>query len=152
MANDSVITPELKALLNKPGQSVVLDVEKVHIKFFAQAVGDGNPLYTDREFAAGTRFKDIIAPPLFLMDIGLSGYVDYILQFNPLTANINGGSEIEYFLPMKVGDTITAEPMIVGLEEKDGRSGKLLLVTVQVSFNNQTGDLVSRIRNTFVWR
>ena len=152
MTTSSVITPELKALLNKPGEREVFDVEKGRVKFFAQAIGDENPIYTDPEFAASTRFHDLIAPPLFLMDSGLSTYVEYILQFNPLTANINGGSEVEYFLPIKVGDTITTEPMITSLEEKDGRSGKLLLVTVQVTFHNQNGDLVSRIKNTFVWR
>lgn len=149
---NSVITPQLRELLNKPGERRVVDVEKYWIKFLTEAIDDDNPIYTDPEFAATTRFNEVIAPPLFLMDYGLSQHVDYVSQFNPLTALINGGAEIEYFLPMKVGDTVTAEPMVVDLEEKDGRSGRMIFVTVQVNFYNQNGDLVSRIKNNFIFR
>lgn len=148
----SVITPQLRDLLNKPGERQVVDVEKGRIKFLAEAIDSDNPIYTDPEFAATTIFNEIIAPPLFLIDNGIAPHVDYVTKFNPLTALINGGSEIEYFLPMKVGDTITAEPMVVGLEEKEGRSGRMIFVTVQATYHNQNGDLVSRIRNTFIFR
>lgn len=150
--SESVITPQLRELLNKPGERRVAKVEQCWVRFLAEAIDDDNPLYSDAEYAAKTRYHGVIAPPLFLMDYGLSGHVDYVSQFNPLTALINGGSEIEYFLPMMVGDTITAEPMVVGLEEKEGRSGHMIFVTVQVNFTNQNGELVSRIKNNFIFR
>lgn len=149
---NSVITPELKALLNKPGERRVAKVEECWVQFFREATEDDSPIYYDPEFAAKTVYKEVTAPPFFLMDYGLSGHVDYVTQFNPLNALLNGGSEIEYFLPMKVGDTITAEPMVVNLEEKEGRSGIMIFVTVQVNFTNQNGDLVSRIKNNFIFR
>lgn len=73
-------------------------------------------------------------------------------EFNPLTALINGGTEVEYFLPIKVGDTITAEPMVVGLEEKEGRSGRMIFVTVQATYHNQNGELVCLVKDTFIFR
>jgi len=35
------------------------------IKRFAQAIDDPNPLYHDEEYAKSSKFKGIIAPPLF---------------------------------------------------------------------------------------
>lgn len=148
----SVITPQLKELLNKPGKRQVVDVEKGRVKFFADAIDDDNPIYTDPEFAATTRFNEIIVPPLFLIDNGIAPHVDYVTKFNPLTALINGGTEVEYFLPIKVGDTITAEPMVVGLEEKEGRSGRMIFVTVQATYHNQNGELVCLVKDTFIFR
>ena len=152
MNTNSVITPQLKALLNVPGEPQIFEVEKGHIRFFAQAIGDDNPLFLDEEYAAKSRYNSLIAPPLFLLDAGVSPYVAHILQFNPLTANINGGSEIEFFQPLMVGDTVTAVPMVIGIEEKDGRSGKMLLVKVQLTLTNQRNEPVSISVTTFVWR
>lgn len=152
MTAGSVITPELKALLNKPGKPLVFDVEKGHIRFFARAIGDDNPLFTNEEYAAQSRYKSLIAPPLFLVDACFFPFVEYVLQFNPLKANINGGSEIEYFLPVKVGDKITGVPQVIALEEKEGRSGRLLLVKVELTLTNQNNERVSRTVNTFIWR
>lgn len=152
MTTGSVITPELKALLNKPGKPLVFDVEKGHILFFTRAIGDDNPLFTNEKYAAQSRYKGLIAPPLFLVDACFFPFTQHILQFNPLKANINGGSEIEYFLPVKVGDKVTGVPKVIGFEEKDGRSGKLLLVKVELTLTNQNGELLSRTVNTFIWR
>ena len=42
------------------------DVTKKDIRRFAQAIDDSNPLYCDEEYAKNTKFKSIIAPPLFV--------------------------------------------------------------------------------------
>ena len=40
-------------------------VEASHIMMFARAVGDGNPIYYDADYAATTEVGGIIAPPTF---------------------------------------------------------------------------------------
>jgi N-terminal half of MaoC dehydratase len=42
-------------------------VEEGHILLFARAIGDPNPIYSDREAAAGSELGGIIAPPTFVM-------------------------------------------------------------------------------------
>lgn len=59
-------------------------VEEGHILMFARAIGDLNPVYTDREAAAGTEAGSIIAPPTF---------VQASAQFDP-----------DYFLRPKEGE------------------------------------------------
>lgn len=41
-------------------------IEEGHILMFARAIGDPNPVYTDREAAAVTAVGGIIAPPTFV--------------------------------------------------------------------------------------
>jgi acyl dehydratase len=41
-------------------------IEEGHVLMFARAIGDMNPVYTDREKAASSELGGIIAPPTFL--------------------------------------------------------------------------------------
>ena len=49
-------------------------VEEGTIMLFARAIGDPNPIYSDREYAAGTEVGTVIAPPT---------YVQSSAQFEP---------------------------------------------------------------------
>ncbi len=49
-------------------------VEEGSIMMFARAIGDPNPIYSDHEYAAGTRFGAVLAPPT---------YVQASAQFDP---------------------------------------------------------------------
>ena len=142
----------LEKILNVPASPEIFEVEKGHIKRFADAIGDPNPLFRDMEYAKKTRFGTIVGPPFFLIDAGLVKFVENILQYNKSGANINGGSEIEYFEPMKVGDTITTVAKLVDIKEKSGKSGNLLILTIEVTYTNQNDFLVAVLRNVFIWR
>jgi acyl dehydratase len=56
-----------KFAFNKPYNSVASSDGMSH---FAFACGDANPLYNDRAYGAATRWRDQIAPPLFLHATG----------------------------------------------------------------------------------
>src|ERR1700741_2608799 len=47
------------------------------IRHYAHGIGDDNPLWCDPEYAAGTRFRSIVALPSFLFTTSriVSGYV-----------------------------------------------------------------------------
>ena len=42
------------------------EVGREHIRRFAQAIGDTNPIYVDRDAAIAAGHPDVIAPPTFL--------------------------------------------------------------------------------------
>jgi len=153
MTEESAITEELRNLLGVEAKPEVFEVEKGHVIKFAQAVGDPNPLWNDMEYARGARYGSIIAPPLFLIDEGLTKFVDRLMNIKcPLPSMLNGGTEIEYYQPMKPGDSITTVAKLVDLQEKAGRSGNLLFLIVEVNYKNQKGELVAKCRNTFIRR
>ena len=57
----------------------------------------------------------------------------------PFSRGLDGGSEWEYFLPVRPGDTITVTQAIIDFTEKHGRLGTMLIETRQNSFVNQRG-------------
>jgi len=153
MIEEAVISEEFRKLVGIEAEPEIWEVEKGHIRRFAQAIGDPNPLYQDMEYAHNSRYGNIIGPPTFMIDNGLVKFVDSLLEIEcPLQANINGGTEIEYYRPMEVGDTITTVAKLSEVREKEGKTGKLLFLIVEVNYTNQKGELVAKCRNTFIRR
>ena len=146
------IAEDFLKLIGVEAEPEFWEVEKGHIRRFAQAIGDPNPLWQDEEYASKTRYGGIIAPPFFLIDAGLVKFVDRLVDMCPHKANINGGTEIEFYGPMKVGDTISTVAKLSEVKERTGKSGMMIFLTVEVTYSNQKGELVARCRNTFIRR
>ena len=67
-----------------------------------------------------------------------------------LKAGVNGGYEVEYFKPIRPGDTITATIKLAGVEEKEGKRGKLILMFLEIVCTNQKGEVVTKLNNTLI--
>jgi acyl dehydratase len=153
MTEQTALTEELTSMVGIPFPSEIMEVEKGHIRKFAQAVGDANPLWQDEAYAYRTRYKSIIAPPTFLQDEGTIDAVDKLMEVNcPLKNLLNGGMEVECYEPMKPGDVITTQAKLVSLQEKEGKKGKLIIMVVEVTYTNQQGHLVAIGRHNFIRR
>jgi hypothetical protein len=64
---------------------------------------------------------------------------------------LNGGLEHEYSgVPIRPGDVITSTSAIVDYREREGRLGLMLFTTIENSFVNQDGELVSTQRLTLI--
>jgi acyl dehydratase len=146
-------------------------VEEGHILMFARAIGDLNPVYTDREAAAASEVGGIIAPPTFVM-AGAQFDPDYPLRPKPgqpwfgsgatpsgATAGPSGGSggasrgggggglhaeqRFEYHRPLRAGDVLRAESRPGRTWEKQGRRGGTLVFGEFVTeYYGQDGELV----------
>ena len=152
MTNEDLVLAEFKKLVGQQMEPEVWEAGREHIKWFAQAIGDPNPLWQDKAYAAKSRYKNIIAPPLFLVDSGLVKLVGRLVDMAPHLANINGGTEIEYFRPIEAGDTITTVAKLADAQMKTGKAGSLIFLVFEVTYTNQRGELVAILRNTFIRR
>jgi acyl dehydratase len=155
MAEESIIPEELKDMLGIPEEPRVWEIEKGHIRRYAEAVGDPNPLWQDEAYARKSRYGSIIAPPLFHEEQTMVGFVDKVLAVfeeikYPLTGFFNASSEFEYYGPTMPGDVITSVAKLVDLYEKQGKKGKMLFFVCEASATNQRGELVSIARESFV--
>ena len=121
-----------------------LTIERGHVQRFAEAIGDGNPLWNDEREARRTPWGGMLAPPTFLRALAIER-VDSHLNL-PLNRVLDGGSEWEYFEPIRVGDTITATPRIVDMRERKGRLGSMVFLSTLVTYTNQYGDKVASQR------
>lgn len=141
-----------KSAIGKTTGTCKMDVEKGHIRRFAQAIGDDNPLYHDEEYARQSPYGGIIAPPTFPTVFGFEGErVMEGLKFNRARL-LHGEQEYEYFRPIMAGDTISYSTTITDITEKQGKSGAMDIVTAEMVGYNQKSEKVFIGRSTVVIR
>ena len=145
MPEGSFITEEMrKAIGVESPAGPETEIEKGHIRRFAEAIGDSNILFTDEGNARATRYGGIIAPPTFFRScMGGGGQRIDVRAITGLTRALDGGSEWEYFEPVRPGDRISVTTKIADFQERDGRMGKMLITYNQSTYRNQFGKVVA---------
>jgi hydroxyacyl-ACP dehydratase HTD2-like protein with hotdog domain len=63
---------------------------------------------------------------------------------------VRGGEELEFFGRVRVNDRVTVKGKIADMKEKDGKSGKLILVTSEFVYTNQDGETLATHRLTMI--
>ena len=100
------------------------EVGREKIREYANAVGETNPVYTDREAAKAAGFRDVVAPPMFAVvySAGAMGpaVLDPELAINFMMM-LHGSQEFVWSEPVCAGDTITTTATVKDLREEDGR-------------------------------
>ena len=100
------------------------EVGREKIREYANAVGETNPVYTDREAAKAAGFRDVVAPPMFAVvySAGAMGpaVLDPALGINFMMM-LHGSQEFVWSEPVCAGDTITTTATVKDLREEDGR-------------------------------
>ena len=125
----------------------IYEIEKGMIRRFAQAIDDQNPLWQDEEYASKSQYDGIIAPPTFILTIGFEQIQQKMTTLMPGVGRLHGGTELEYYQPVKPGDTITASGKISDLRERQGSElGKMVLVTFDINYKNQRQESVAKCR------
>ena len=67
MTESTYLTAEQRSeIVGREFPSATADIEKGHLKRFAEAIGDDNPLWNDELAARSMRYGGLIAPPTFL--------------------------------------------------------------------------------------
>lgn len=142
----------VEALIEKLKEQVGVDrppqvyqVEKGMIRRFAQAIGDPNPLWQDGKYAAKSSYGDIVAPPTLALILGFEQVVQ-TLTLEPSVTVLHGSTELETYLPIRPGDTITVTARIANARERPGKMGNMLFVTFDMSYHNQKQEAVARCR------
>ena len=117
-------------------------ITKSRIIKYAKAMGETNPLFIDEDFAITGPYGCIIAPPNFYHAIKLKNSPDIKLKFGSSKSAYVAGQNVEYFEPIKAGDTISATAEITSVYAKTGRSGNLVFVVKRTTYTNQHGRTV----------
>jgi len=111
---------------------VVHRVDAGGVADFVEAVGDHNPIHSDPEYAAGTPFKEPIAPGVFTAGL-ISAAIGTRL---PGPGAIYLSQSLKFLKPVKLGDTITARVTVLEVIRERNR---IRLATVCL---NQRGEEV----------
>lgn len=133
--------------------SFTTDIEKGRLKFFAQAIDETNPIYSDEEAAKAAGYRAIPAPPTFMFSVDLEG-PDFLPMLSLLDMDIgrvlHGTQDFEYFGQIFAGDKITQTSKIADIFDK--KNGALEFVVQESSYTNQDGELVGKAQQTIVYR
>jgi uncharacterized protein len=139
-------------------------VNQPMIRHWAAAFEDGNPVYTDEQFASATHFGGIVAPPLMLQTWTMStptitgirergGAPVAATGTSPLavldeagfTATLASNSEFEIERYLRLGDVVSATTVVESIsDEKQTRVGRGHFVTWVTTYTDQTSEVVGR--------
>ena len=152
MAEDSVITDEMRGMIGVESDTSVYEIEKGAIRKWADAIEDPNPLYYDEEYAKKKGYRSIIAPPAFIAQYAFPVKTSQKQARirSPFARNLNGGNEYEFFKTVQAGDTITSTTKLAELFEREGRLGNMLFVIYETTYKNQNGEVVAKSRGTSI--
>lgn len=112
------------------------------IRHYSWGIGDDNPLYSDPQYAARTRWGGIIAPPTFFFGI----FDAVVAPGLPEIQWYYAGIDAEFLRPMRRNDVITATADYVDAQPLRGkRVQNMLIQTGDVRYTNQDGELCTRV-------
>ena len=145
----SFLTEEMRQqVIGQKSAPSTTDIEKGAIIKFAQAIEDDNPVFNDDMAARDSRYGGLIAPPTFLRSVGVDRPAyPFDMPFNRL---LDGGSEWEYFHPVRAGDRITAVAEIADINERTGRMGLMIITSVVVTYRNQFDQVAATQTSTSI--
>ena len=131
----------------------VLPIERSRLRFFAKAIGETDPVYTDVAAAQAAGYADLPAPPTFLfaaeLDSGASDQLLADLQI-PIARLLHGEQSFQYGEPACAGDTVTVRSVVEDIYDKKG--GALEFVVKTSRALNQRDELVAEMRSVLVIR
>ncbi|QJQ10700.1 MaoC family dehydratase [Pseudomonas putida] len=142
-----------KSLIGRSLGITTAEVEKGRLRFFAKAIGETDPVYTDEAAAKAAGYRSLPVPPTFLMCLGGEGR-DVTEQLNlygfDLGRILHAEQEFIYHKPAVAGDILTFDSKVVDVYEKKG--GALQFVVNELRVTNQDGEHVADIRCSLVQR
>ena len=153
----------LEKLKETVGQEIVLqapdEMGRSSLRQYALAIGDFNPLYSNREFAKAHGLPDVMAPPTLICDTWqyVDGDMDDrgdLLGRGPIREleGLRAGNEYEFFQPIHPDDVINAHWKVEDVYEKTGRSGSIIFQVIEITFYNQREELLARNTETMFYR
>jgi len=166
---EPTLDERLQALVGQPisdaGATRAPDpVNQPMIRHWAAAFEDWNPVYTDPEAAAKSRFCGIVAPPLMLqtwtmatpkitgiaerggspVEGGRAGVLN-LLDEAGYVATLASNSEFEIVRYLRPGDEVSSTTLLDSVSsEKQTRIGPGYFITWATTYTDQNGEVVGR--------
>lgn len=158
----TLLTPEVEA---HRGRTIVYEAPeelgRAAIRYFATAIGDDNPIYTDDDAARSAGFPGVVAPPTLVCETNqgvvrprdAEGYIGHTWDL-PVTGcrTIRGGNEYVLHRPVRPDDRITTTWELADLVEKESRGLAMLVVTSVATYRTQTGEVVATNTDTIIYQ
>ena len=178
-AYKSFLTDEVKALIGVETEwgHYSEPISSSEVRRFVHAIMDDNPLYYDEAYARGTKYREVVCPPLYFSfafrrahgtpdpldrlktdrDWDAYGGGGANRQALPRVPHgflrmVNGGSEIDLYKRIRPGKRVRTKARYHDIRERIGRTGPMAIVITETIFQDDDGDLIARARQTAIFR
>jgi acyl dehydratase len=132
---------------------LTMTVDAGRLRFFAKAIGETNPVFTDPEAAKAAGHRDLPVPPTFLFGIELESPDPFAWLSGmgvDLRRVLHGEQSFTYHSPAVAGDVLTVTPRIGNVYSKKG--GALDFIEKSSTVTRENGDLVAELKTVIVVR
>jgi acyl dehydratase len=142
--------PRFAPHVGKQSEPLTLDVERGHIRRFAEAIGDSNPIYVDEAAARAAGHQRIPAPPTFAAALRANDpRADLDIDWRKL---LHGEQELICHRPVYAGDRLTVVGRIAAADVKETRSGVMDVLVLETLASDEHGAAVFTARSTVLVR
>jgi acyl dehydratase len=185
MSESRVMTEQVRALIGRTAERVPASpawgIEREGLRLFCNAIMDPDPRYWDDDFARGTKFRGVVAPPIYCSYLarktpagaddpitrafaedpqsdGVGGVRERVPGELPpvptaLKRILNGGNEIELLQYPMLGDRIFSQARYADIREHATKDGSpMLVITTETTYTNQDGDVLCVLRASTIRR
>lgn len=165
MTQEGLIPDEVAAQVGSVAGRATGEVNRRDWQRWAKSVGDENPLWFDPDYARVHGYADVICPPLYLQyavlgvtslsDLrpdGSAGGASGNLVFPDAPRRMAGGESMTFHGPAYHHDDVTMVRTIESIVEKQGRSGRFVLVGWSTTYTNQRRELVAEAATSMIAR
>lgn len=127
-----------------------IEVERGHIRRFAEAIGEVDPIYFDETAARQSGYERIPAPPTFAVALRANDPREGLeLDWTKL---LHAEQELVFSRPIFAGDTLSIVARIADVYVKEGKSGAMDFMVVETIGTDDEGAMIFTTRSTTVIR
>ena len=142
-----------RSLIGKQLDTLVVETTAKEIRKFADAIGDSDPIYQDRDAARAAGYDDVPAPPTYgaflMMDrpdpIAFVGRLGIDLK-----RMLHAEQKFTYHAPILAGERLTITERISDIYDK--KNGALEFLILDAEVRKDDGTLAEEIRRVLVVR
>ena len=140
-----------RSLIGTQSEPYIVEVEKGAIRKMAEAIGDLNPVYRDAGEAKAQGYVGIIAPPTFPVTFFPPEEPKWTCDLDRRRI-LAGEQRFQYSRPIIAGDVLTCRVVFRGVEDKQGKSGKMELMFQEIVGEDADGNHVFTNTKTTVYK
>jgi acyl dehydratase len=131
--------------------TMTLTIDRGRLRFFAKAIGETDPVYTDVDAAKAAGHPDIPVPPTFLFSVELENPEPFAFLESigvDLRMVLHGEQSFTYHAAAYPGDELVASPRIADLYTKKG--GALEFIVKNTAITRADGTPIAELNSVIV--
>jgi acyl dehydratase len=148
MEEKKILTDAMLARVGKQINTRVTQIDQRMVDQYLEATGDANPIYQDKAAAIQAGYADVPVPPGLLTTMQMEGGSPsgHMPEQEHLGGAVDGGGEWEFYHSVYPGDVLTATRKLLNSKEREGKLGKMIINTFEVTYQNQRSRIVAQGR------